>query len=185
MKQLFTSVLCFLVLALSGCGMFRKVSIDKEVNTSQERKERRLDSTAVVIDQSVIRIREHADTVITVAGQEISQESYFQMDSLVNGITAIKHDLVDVRLILNPQTQRLTVSAILNPKAIPIRIQKETLIHKNLFTSNGKSESSALASAETKSTLVKLKEPAQLQYWLIAIVIVIISVLFVFMIGRK
>lgn len=185
MKHFLTSILCLLMLSLAGCGMFRKVSIDQSVNRSLERKAHTLDSTAVFVDQSLISITEHADTVITIAGQEISQGSYFQMDSLVNGITAIKHELVDVSLILNPQTRLLTVSAVLNPRHIPVRIQKETLIHKDLYTSSGRSESSVLASKITTSTLVKLKEPVQLQYWLIAFIIVIIAVTFVFMIGRK
>ncbi|ALL07647.1 hypothetical protein AQ505_20430 [Pedobacter sp. PACM 27299] len=185
MKHFLNYILCFLVLVLSGCGMFRKVSIDQTVDRSEERKIHRLDSTAVIRDQSVIQIKVNADTVVTLAGQEISQASYFQLDSLLNGITAIKNELVDVRLILNPQTQRLTVSAVLNPRHIPIKIQKETLIHKDLHTSVGSSESSFSASEVTKSTSVKLKEPGQIQYWLIAMVVLIIAVTFVFMIGRK
>lgn len=185
MKHCFNYILCFLMLVLSGCGMFRKVSIDQAINSSGERKVHRLDSAAVLRDQSLIRITAQADTVVTLAGQEVSQASYFQLDSLVNGITAIKNELVDVRLILNPQTQLLTVSAVLNPRHIPIRIHKETLIHKDLYTSVGKSESSVSASKVIKSTSVKVKEPGQFQYWLIAIVVLIIAVTFVFMIGRK
>lgn len=120
------------MLLFSGCGMFRKVFKSKEYSKLETKSEIRKDSTGLIIDKSVTTIKEKLDTVITVPGQIVRQDTYLNMDSLINGMTAVQNDLIDVQLKLNPITGILSSVAFIKPQKVPIKIDKETVIQNDI-----------------------------------------------------
>jgi len=104
---------CLLLLVimgiLSGCGMFRKVFktneyAKQEVNSAEKKRINEWSS-----DRSTLTIREQSDTVVIIPEQIIKQDTYFNVDSLVNGLTVIKNDILDVSLIFQPKTGMLSI----------------------------------------------------------------------------
>lgn len=132
MRNYINLSLITVTLLFSGCGMFRKVFKYKEYSKLETKSEIRKDSTGLIIDKSVTTIKEKLDTVITVPGQTIRQDTYLNMDSLVNGMTAVKNDLLDVRLVLNPITGILSTVAFIKPQNVPVKIDKETIIQNDI-----------------------------------------------------
>ncbi len=95
-------ILFLLVCSLASCGVFRKVHKEKTLDNLETSSVTKSDSSGITIDKSVSTIKEKADITLTVPGKTITRDMYLNMDSLVNGITAVQNDLLNVKLILNP-----------------------------------------------------------------------------------
>lgn len=168
----------FLILALvvliSGCGMFRKVFKSNEYSKLDTKSEVRKDSVGVIIDKSVTTIKEKVDTIITLPGQMIRQDSYLNMDSLVNGMTAVKNDILDVRLVLNPVTGILSAIATIKPQKVQVKINKETVKQNDITQQAFQSElwSNSLKQSSGSSQIEK--EPMNVYWYVIGLVILII-----------
>ena len=128
-------VMIITIVLMSGCGLFRKVSKSKEYNKIEIKSTVKKDSVVKIIDKSTITVKEKIDTLITVPESRVSQDTYIVMDSLVNGMTAIKNDLVDVRLSLNPVTGILSAQATLKPRKIPAILDR-TITKQNDIASS-------------------------------------------------
>ena len=182
-RFLLNSIVIVLIFLISGCGLFQRVIKTAESDLLKLRTERSKDSVKTLTDRSVVLIKEKIDTMVIIPEQLIKQEHNFGIDSLVNGMTAIKNDLVDVRLILNPFTQRLLAEATLKPRKIPVRLEKEILIHKDIKEHSAKIESSKTELQQEKEKTVKEKEPLKLQYLLGALLVAIAAIFFALRLG--
>lgn len=183
-RFILNSMVITMILFISGCNLFRKVNKSRESDLFKLTAEYSGDSAKTVTDRSVLVIKEKVDTLVLIPEQLIRQENSFGMDSLVNGITAIKNDLVDVRLILNPVTQRLLAEAILKPRKIPVRIEKETVIHKDIKVQSDQTEHSRIQVKDEKTKVLTEKTPVNLQYWFAALLVAIAAVIFVLRLGN-
>lgn len=135
-------------------------------------KEIKVDSIGVKTDKSVITIKETVDTTVVVPGKTITETVVFNRDSLINGLTAVKSDLVDVRFILDAKTGILSTTVDLKPQKIPVKLDRETKINKDVNEqSNVSKEGKDQSKTETKSTKVD-KKPANT-----GIILAIVSVL--------
>lgn len=160
-------------LVMSGCGAFRKVSKLKQSHLVQVTQEHRKDSTGVKVDRSVTTTTERIDTTVTTPAHTIAQETPMNMDSLVNGMTAIKNDLIDVRLHLNPITGILSAVATVKARAIPVKLDRVTT-KQNDITSQSSKQESILTRVKTEDERKTVdKEPMKIPVWLIIIMVVI------------
>lgn len=180
---LLNSLVIGLIFLVSGCGLFQGVIKTSESDLLKMTAERSKDAVKTLTDRSVVLIKEKTDTIVVVPEQIIRQAQDFGMDSLVNGITAIKNDLVDVRLVLNPITQRLFAEAVLKPRKIPVRMEKEILIHKDIKEQSAKIENSKIQLKEEKIKTVKEREPFRISYLLGALLVAIVAVFFALKLG--
>jgi len=158
-----------LALLLSSCGLFRKIHKEKTLNKSEFAINTKSDSTGITIDKSVITTKEKVDTVITLPGKSIKQDVYLNMDSLINGMTAVKNDLLDVRLVLNPLTNTLSVVANLKPRKVPVVLDKQITTHNDITQSGAKSELRNEKSKESQETGVLDKQPKNTSWYAIII----------------
>lgn len=158
--------LLVMMVILSGCGMFRKVfksnEYAKEEISSSEKKEIKEWST----DRSILTIREQSDTVVIIPEEIIKQGTYFNVDSLVNGLTVIKNDLLDVSLIFQPETGLLSASAILKPRLIPVKFNKETILHNDVSRKIVQSSSVRESSQVEQSNSIVEKSPVSIWLYL-------------------
>ncbi|NQX37712.1 hypothetical protein SAMN05421820_103292 [Pedobacter steynii] len=81
--------LLVMIVILSGCGMFRKVFktneyAEQEISSLEKKKMKEW-----TIDRSTLTIREQSDTVVVTPEKIIKQDTYLNLDSLVNGLTVI------------------------------------------------------------------------------------------------
>lgn len=150
--------LILIIVLMSGCGMFRKVFKTREYSKQENQIKSTKDSSGLKIDKSVITIKEKIDTVLTTPEKVIKQDTYLSMDSLVNGLTAVKNDLIDVRLVFNPVTGILTTVATVKPQKVHAFTEKETVKHNDIqeqstvkSTSDEKSKS-VIDNSEIKKT---------------------------------
>ena len=172
-----------LILLTSGCGLFQRVSRTSESDLLKMTTERSKDAFKTLTDRSVVLVKEKTDTLVVIHEQLIRQEHDFGMDSLVNGITAIRNDLVDVRLVLNPVTQRLFAEAVLKARKIPVRMEKEILIHKDIKEQSANTENSKIQLEEKEMKTVKEREPLRISYLLGALLVAIAAVFFALRLG--
>jgi hypothetical protein len=124
--------LLVMMVILSGCGMFRKVFktneyAKQEISSAEKKKMKEW-----TVDRSILTIREQSDTVVVIPEQVIKQDTYFNVDSLVNGLTVIQNDLLDVNLIFQSKTGMLSASAILKSRPIPVKFNKETILRNDV-----------------------------------------------------
>lgn len=181
MRNLTNVFLISTMILLSGCGMFRKVFKSKEYSKLETKSEIQKDSIGLIIDRSTTTTREKVDTVITVPGQIIRQDTYLSMDSLVNGMTAVKNDLLDVRLILNPVTGILSTVAFIKPQKVPVKIDKETVMQNDITKQSYQSELWKNSLKQSSGSSLTEKEPVSL--WWYAAGLIILIVIFVFFKG--
>lgn len=167
-----------LVFSLSSCGLFRKISKEKTLNKSESSIITKSDSTGITIDKSVIITKEKLDTVITLAGTTVKQDVYLNMDSLINGMTAVKNDLLDVRLVLNPVTNILSVQANLKPRKVPVVWDKQTTKHNDITQSGAKSGLKNEKLKESQSTGIVDKQPKNTSWYTIIIVSIVAIIVF-------
>lgn len=162
-----------LVCLLSSCGLFRKVHKESTLDKITTSSIAKSDSSSISIDKSVTTIKERADTSVTIPAKTVTQETYFNMDSLINGMTAVKNELVDISFTLNPITHKLTTTAIIKPQSVALSIDKTT-IKANDITSQIKRVQEKQDDMETehKANLVDKKPAGLFWYAIIAIVVV-------------
>lgn len=177
-------VLIIMMVLLSGCGMFRKVFKSKDYSSLETKSEIKKDSIGLIIDKSVTTIKERIDTVITTPEKVVKQGTYFNMDSLVNGITAIKNEVMDLRLVLNPATGILSAEATIKAFKIPVHLDKET-IKQNDVTQRSRVNENKRESLEHRSgsTIIE-KQPISIKYYLAGLLLIIVVSVF-FWIKRK
>lgn len=142
---------------LSGCGMFRKVFktneyAKQEISSSEKMKMKEWNT-----DRSILTIREQSDTVVVIPEKIIKQDTYFNVDSVVNGLTVIKNDLLDVSLIFQPKTGMFSASAILKSRPIPVKFNKETILQNEVSRqlTQSSSVSESLKIEQSKSMVEK------------------------------
>lgn len=180
---LLNSLVIGLIFLLSGCGLFQRVTKRSESDLLKMTTERSKDAFRTLTDRSVVLIKEKTDTTVFLPEELIREEHNFGMDSLVNGITAIKNDLVDVRLVLNPITQRLFAEAVLKSRKIPVRMEKEILIHKDIKEQSAKIENSKIQQEEEKIKTLKERAPLRISYLFGALLVAIAAVFFALRLG--
>lgn len=128
-----------MIICFSGCGVFKKVHKEKTVDKIRSTISTKSDSIGITIDRSLIKIKEKLDTLVKIPGKTIHQNTQFNMDSLINGMTAVKNDLIDIRLHLNPITNTLSTTATLKPTQVPVFFDRETTKENDITQSGSKS----------------------------------------------
>ena len=151
---------------LSGCSMFHKVFksneyAKKEISSVEKKKIKDWN-----IDRSVLTIREQSDTSVLIPEKIIKQETSFNVDSLVNGLTVIQNDLIDVSLIFQPETGRLSASAILKPRLIPVKFNKETILQNDVSRQIVQSSSVEESSKVEQSSSIVEKSPVNIWFYI-------------------
>jgi hypothetical protein len=144
---------------LSGCGMFRKVFKTNEYAKQEISSAEKMKMKEWNTDRSTLTIREQSDTVVVIPEKIIKQDTYFNVDSLVNGLTVIKNDLLDVNLIFQPETGMLSASATLKPRLIPVKFNKETILQNDVSRKITQSGSAKKSSKSAQSNTIVEKSP--------------------------
>ncbi|MBB2148777.1 hypothetical protein [Pedobacter gandavensis] len=177
MRNYINAFLISIIILLSGCGAFRNVFKSKEYTKLETKSEIRKDSIGLIVDKSVTTIKEKLDTVITVPGQTFHQDTYLNLDSLVNGMTAVKNDLLDVRLVLNPVTGILSTIATIKPRLAPVKFNKETVNQNDITQQSAMSESKKEEANKSSGSYDIQKEPVSLWWYAAGLIILIIIVI--------
>jgi hypothetical protein len=172
---------------LSGCGIFRQVHKEKEILETKASQELRKDSSGVTVNRSVITVKEKIDTVLIVPEKTVRQETMLNMDSLINGVTAVKNDLVDVNLVLNPVTHILSAVATLKTRMIPLKIDKQTTTQNNIVQAGNQSVDFKTKDQSAVTHSIVDKKPVNVGIWLIIVCIGILvaSLIYFFRLRRK
>lgn len=179
------SFLIFLVVCLSGCGVFKKVYKESTLDKTETFSIVKSDSIVLITDKSVITVKEKLDTVISVAGATINQDIALNMDSLIKGLTAVKNDLLEVRLILNPVTHILSVEAYIKPKEIPVKIYKEVTTQNNVIQKTGVSNYQDTRNKEVHELRTVSKELKEAPWIRIVTILLIFLVVWLIYKNRK
>jgi len=156
--------LLVMMVILSGCGMFRKVFKSNEYAKQEISLAEKVKMKEWSTDRSTLTIREQSDTVVVIPEKIIKNDIYFNIDSLVNGLTVIQNDLLDVNLILQPETGMLSASAILKPRLIPVKFNKETILQNDVSRKITQSSSVKKSSKVEQSNSIVEKSPVSI--WL-------------------
>lgn len=163
-------IIILLLFTLSGCGAFKKVFKSKVSTKIETVHKSKKDSTGLTIDKSKTVIKEKADTSIKTKAKIVKQETPMNMDSLVNGLTVIKNELVDVRLLFNLATGVLSTEAILKPQTVDFRFDRETTTENDIVRKGTvKKEISNLSKNSNSSNTVQ-KDSAKMDIWLLAVI---------------
>jgi len=158
-----------MIVCFSGCGIFRKVHKENTLVKVEAKHEINTDSVGLIIDKSVITIKETIDTSVIIPSKKIVQDTELNMDSLVNGMTAIKNDLVDVTLLLNPVTGILSVAAVIKEQIIPVKMQRQITNHKDITQSTRKTEAVLNTNKSSDEKSVVYKEPKNAMWYVVII----------------
>ncbi|QNK61703.1 hypothetical protein H7F33_14220 [Pedobacter sp. PAMC26386] len=169
------TILLITILFLSSCGILSTVYKEKDLVKMETSQRETRDSLGLTIDKSIITIKEKLDTLVSIPAKTFSQGTYLNMDSLINGITVIKNDLIDVNLVLNPITRILTAQAIIKSRFIPVKFDRETSAHHNVVTQSRKAEAVLNNSRSSSEHILVNKEPKK-TVWFIILFIVIAGV---------
>ncbi|RAJ35772.1 hypothetical protein [Pedobacter cryoconitis] len=162
-----------LILILSGCVSSRHVFKATEKMKQETAQQFEKDTMSLTLDHSLTTIREKADTILVIPGQVITTDTYIDYDDLVNGVMAIKNPLAEVSLSFNPVTKKLSARALIREQVIPLKINKETVIQKNLTILSKKNELSLNTNKTEAEQTVKEKKTLKLSAWLPALLILI------------
>ena len=173
MKKL---ILFSLALGLSGCGLFKQVHKEKTTLKTEDSQEAKRDSSSLTINKSVITVNEKVDTVLFVPEKTVRQETILNMDSLISGMTAVKNNLVDVSLVLNPVTHVLSAVATLKSRLIPLKIDKQTITQNNIVQAGNQSTDFKVKAKSTATRSIVDKKPIDVTMWLIIAFIGILAV---------
>lgn len=156
--------LLVIMVVLSGCGMFRKVFKINEYAKQEISLAEKIKMKEWNTDRSTLTIREQSDTVVVIPEKIIKHDIYFNVDSLVNGLTVIKNDLLDVNLIFQPQTGMLSASAILKRRLIPVKFNKEMILQNDV--SRKITQSSAVKESSKIEQSNSIVEKSPFSIWL-------------------
>lgn len=171
-RAIYLLLICVL---LSSCGAFRKVFKLKESHMVEITQDRRTDSVGVTVDKSVTTIKERIDTTVTTPAQVVTQDTEMNMDSLINGMTAIKNDLIDVRLHLNPITGVLSATATMKPRAIPVKLDRVTTKQNDISQQSKKQEAILNKSRVEDRHEEVSKDPIKIPTWIIIVAILLVA----------
>jgi len=149
---------------LSGCGMFRKVFKTNEYAKQEISSAEKMKMKEWNTDKSILTIREYSDTIVVIPEKIIKQETSFNVDRLANGVTVIQNDLIDVSLIFQSETGLLSASAILKPRLIPVKFNKETILQNDVNRQITESSSVKESSKVEQSNSIVEKSPVSI--WL-------------------
>ncbi|AMP97518.1 hypothetical protein AY601_0564 [Pedobacter cryoconitis] len=163
-----------ILMILSGCGTSRRLFQATGKMKQETARQIKKDTVSLTLDHSLTTIREKADTILVIPGQVITTDTYIDFDELVNGVMAIKSPLAEVSLILNPVTKKLSARALIKEQVIPLKINKETVIQKNLTVLSKKNELSLNTNKTEVEQAVKEKETLKLSAWLPALLVLIV-----------
>lgn len=155
-----------LIACLCSCGIFRKSSKDKVLTSNQVTTTKEVKSSELITDKSKITIREKADTsVVTPAKVTVGISKIgMNIDSLVNGLTAISNDLLDVKLVLDSNGV-LTTTALIKAQKVPFHFDRETTIDKDV-TGRKDIDSKDKSNSKASSKIVKKEsEPTSIGLW--------------------
>jgi len=156
MKHLY---LALLVLAMSGCGIFKKVEKHKTLDKISTSVVAKSDSTSLVVDKTKTTITEKADTTVSTPTKVITQETVFNMDSLVNGMTAVQNELIDIRFTLDPKTGVLLTEATLKPQKVQFQFDKTTTMEKDITSKAEVKKENQTSQDELHKSNNVVKEP--------------------------
>lgn len=169
----FSLFILSLLIVLSGCGTSRHVFQATEKIKQETVQQTKKDTLSLTMDHSLTTIREKADTILVIPQQVITTDTYIDFDELVNGVMAIKSPLAEVSLILNPVTKKLSAKALIKEQVIQLKIDKETVIQKNLTVLSKKNEHSLNTNKTEAEQTFKEKETLKLSVWLPALLVLI------------
>ncbi|WP_158797687.1 hypothetical protein [Pedobacter sp. L105] len=173
MKKL---ILFSLVLVLSGCGLFKQVHKEKTTLKTEASQEVKRDSSSLMINHSIITVKEKVDTVLLVPEKTVRQETILNMDSLISGMTAVKNDLVNVSLVLNPVTHVLSAVATLKSQLIPLKIDKQTITQNNIVQTGNQSTNFKVKTKSAATRSIVDKKPVNLAMWLMIAFICVLAI---------
>lgn len=169
MYRIFHLFLIVIIVLLSGCGAFRKVFKSKEYSKLETKSEGRKDSVGLITDKSITTIKEKIDTTLIVPEKVVKQDTYLNMDSLVNGMTAIQNDIMDLRLVLNPVTGILSAVATIKPQSIPVLLNRETKKENDISQQSNTSEEKKDYKNQSSGSSVIQKDPLAFPWQLVFI----------------
>lgn len=169
MYRIFHLFLIVMIVLLSGCGAFRKVFKSKEYSKLETKSEARKDSVGLITDKSITTIKEKIDTTLIVPEKVVKQDTYLNMDSLVNGMTAIQNDIMDLRLVLNPVTGILSAVATIKPQSIPVLLNRETKKENDISQQSNTSEEKKDFKNQSSGSSVIQKDPLAFPWQLVFI----------------
>lgn len=170
------------IVLMSGCKVFKS----KQYSRLEVRSEIRKDSVGLIIDKSVITIKEKIDTTAIIPEKVIKQDTYLNVDSLVKGMTAIKNDVLDLRLVLNPVTGILSAEATIKALKVPVTLNKEIIKHNNITQQASVVDDRKLSASEVVGSSTVKKEPVGVEYYVVGFFLFGAMVVFVmFWIKRK
>jgi hypothetical protein len=181
MKKLIPCLL--LVLSLSSCGIFKRVHREKTLDKVTTATVAKSDSTSLTIDKTVTTISEKADTTISTPAKVTTGEVDFSMDSLVNGMTAVQNELIDIRFTLDPVTKKLITTALIKPQALTFAIDRTTVKANDITAQIKRVSENQTNAEETHTSTVVDKEPAG-QVWYVVIILGVV-VIIVFAVYRR
>jgi hypothetical protein len=174
MRNLF---LILLVCSLSSCGIFRKVHKSTSMDKIESSSVAKLDSTSITIDKSLKTVKESIDTAVKIPGKVITEERPLNMDSLINGMTAVKNDLIDVKLILDPLTKVLTTVATIKPQLVPVILNRQTTTQNDILNTGTVSKFTEQKSKEQHKASEVDKLPANSYIFPVVIVGIALSLI--------
>lgn len=149
-----------------SCGIFRKKSKDKLIASSQSTIQTDIKTSEVTTDRSKITIKERADTTITTPAKQTSGQVKvgLNMDSLVNGLTAISNDLVDVKLVLD-SNGILTTTALVKPQQVKFHFDRETIINKDVTSEKKVDEKRKETAKQSTKQVTTKNDPTSIGLW--------------------
>lgn len=166
-------LLIVMIVLLSGCGMFRKVFRSKEYSKLETKTEIRKDSVGLIIDKSITTVKEKIDTTVIIPEKIVKQDTYLNMDSLVNGMTAIQNDIMDLRLVLNPVTGILSAVATIKASEVPIQLIRETVKQNDITQQSSMSEEKQISHKQQSGSSIVKKEPVNIWFYILGLGLVV------------
>lgn len=158
MKKL---IILFFCLLLCSCSIFRKVDKNKQSTTTQT------ESKAIeqIVDKSVTTIVEKKDTTITTPNKQVVITQELNVDSLIDAITHVKNDLVDISFSYDKLKGVLTTNVNVKPQVVPISFDKVTKT-TNDITTNKQSNNKVKAQTKEQNKVVTKESVPKGFIWL-------------------
>lgn len=175
--------LLLLVISLSSCGLFKKVvrNVDKE--SSKTKVEVVSEQVGQVVDKSTTVVTEKKDTVITTPSKQSQSVQLVNLDSLIDAITHVKNDLVDISFRYDKLSGVLTTNVKVKPQEVPVFFER-TITTQNDVTTNTSAKSATKSESQSKSKVTN-KESTPTYGWIWIVLVVVGVIGFVFWIRNK
>lgn len=172
MKKLLL-LLVFVYMAY-GCSIFKQREVTKSQSQSSTKTDVKIksDSTAKVIEKTVITEIEKVDTVAKTKPVKAESETEFDLQKLINGLTTIDSGLVTVKLTLDTATNKLKTVVDVKPQDVKVTVQKTRETKRDVTTSTSTSlqKDSAVATEAKQSNKGTIAKPKGLGWlWGIAV----------------